>query len=63
MTPQEPIKDLIDFFDHWQTERDRIVRLIDKPVLSENEKKTLELMLFVLDRVGPDDLDETKQIH
>ncbi|MBI1495029.1 hypothetical protein [Halocynthiibacter styelae] len=56
MPQQEPVRDLVDFFDHWQSERNRIVRLIEKPVITPNEKKTLELMLFVLDRVGPDDL-------
>lgn len=55
--PQETIEDLVDFYKRWPELKQSIVQLEPGDVVDERQKAILEWMTFVIDRVGPVDLE------
>jgi hypothetical protein len=51
------IKDLFEFYNQWLFLRPEIVDLIASGRLSERETIIIKLMMELIDRVGPRDLD------
>ncbi|WP_153769333.1 hypothetical protein [Labrenzia sp. CE80] len=50
-------KDLVEYFRNWNFERQKIIGLVESGRLSEDEKTSLLDMVFVIDRIGPADLE------
>lgn len=51
------IKDLFEFYNQWLFLRPEIANLIASGRLSERETIIIKLMMELVDRVGPRDLD------
>ena len=51
------IKDLFEFYNQWLSLRSEIANLISSGRLSERESIIIRLMMELIDRVGPRDLD------
>ena len=51
------IKDLFEFYNQWLFLRPEIANLIESGRLSERETIIIKLMMELIDRVGPRDLD------
>lgn len=56
-SPSSQIEDLVDFFGRWPRMRQEAVNLREDPKLAPEQATMLEWMIFVIDRVGPADLD------
>ena len=56
MTNSSEFIDLSDFFDRWSATRNTILALMNSDRVSKEEREILAAMVFVVDRVGPDDL-------
>ncbi len=56
MTNSSEFIDLSDFFDRWSAMRNTILALMNSDRVSKEEREILAAMVFVVDRVGPDDL-------
>lgn len=50
--------DLAEFFARWPAEREKMVNVSDCDALTSEERGLLKAMIFVIDRVGPDDLGD-----
>lgn len=57
----EPIEDLVDFYNRWPKLRSVASQMSEFSDFSEHEKRILEWMIVVIDRVGPADLDHDKE--
>ncbi|MEP4032333.1 hypothetical protein [Roseibium polysiphoniae] len=51
------VKDLVEYFRNWILERQKVISLIESGRLSDDEKTSLSNMVFVIDRIGPADLE------
>ncbi len=59
----EPITDLLEFYEHWPTLRSSMVALAASSRLDAGEQKTLQIMIALVDRVGPSDFLQTPRIR
>lgn len=50
-------KDFFEFYNQWLSLRSEIANLISSGRLSERETLIIRLMMELIDRVGPRDLD------
>lgn len=57
MPQKEGMRDLVEFFAHWQAEREKMLELTLNDALSQEERNILHSMIFIIDRVGPKDID------
>lgn len=57
MSRGEDVKDLVEYFRNWTFERQKIVSLVESGRLSDAEKTSVLNMIFVIDRIGPTDLE------
>jgi len=57
MSQGEGMKDLVEYFRNWSFERQKIIRLVESGRLSEDEQMSVLNMVFVIDRIGPTDLE------
>ncbi|MEL6619258.1 MAG: hypothetical protein AAGF36_06960 [Pseudomonadota bacterium] len=57
MTSSGEFIDLLDFFERWPATRSTILALLNSDHVSQQEREILNAMVFVVDRVGPDDLE------
>ncbi|MCK0149314.1 hypothetical protein MWU54_04715 [Marivita sp. S6314] len=48
--------DLVDFFDRWPEERQKLMAVVKTKSLTDEEAELLETMILIMDRVGPADL-------
>ena len=55
--PSLQFKDLFEFYNQWLSLRPEIASLISSGRLSERETIIIRLMMELIDRVGPRDLD------
>lgn len=56
-SPSSEIEDLVDFFGRWPNTRRKALNLLESPELDSEQANILKWMIFVIDRVGPADLD------
>lgn len=57
MAPSDRFHDLVDFFKRWETERETIQTLLTSGRLPQEQADIVETMMFIIDRVGPEDFD------
>lgn len=50
------INDLVEYFQAWMHEREKILSIIASGRLTDIECKSIENMIFIIDRIGPQDL-------
>ena len=55
--PLPCFKDFFDFYNQWLFLRPEIARLTDSGRISGREAAIIRLMMELIDRVGPSDLD------
>lgn len=55
--PPQEIEDLVDFYRCWPELRGEMLKLQNTTHLTAEQAPILEWMIFVVDRVGPADLD------
>ena len=55
--PTLRFKDFFEFYNQWLSLRSEIANLISSGRLSERESIIIRLMMELIDRVGPHDLD------
>lgn len=56
----DKIADLVEFFHHWSELRDAAISLCSDPRLESRQAMVLNWMIFIVDRVGPEDLGVEK---
>lgn len=57
----EPIEDIVDFYNRWPKLRSVATQMSECNDFSEREKRVLDWMITVIDRVGPADIDHAKE--
>ena len=57
MTSPGEFIDLSDFFERWPNTRNSVLALMNSDKISPDEREILTAMVFVVDRVGPEDLE------
>jgi hypothetical protein len=57
MPPVKGFVDVVDFFSKWPETRRRLEPLVTDPRLAPDQRDILRAMIFVLDCVGPQDLE------
>lgn len=55
-SPQDPVKDVVDFYTRWPELRPRIQALIAGEPVGEEDLEILRWLVRVVDMVGPSDL-------
>ena len=53
----EPIEDIVDFYRRWPDLRSEAEQIMTDAQLDEEQKTLMKWMVFVIDRVGPADLE------
>ena len=56
MQNENRIGDLVEYFHNWPSERKNILSIIASGRLDDLECKSIERMVFIIDRIGPQDL-------
>ncbi len=56
MSSKKEFADLVDFFSRWPDERNKAEQIREIAGLSKEQRDILGAMIFIIDRVGPDDL-------
>lgn len=56
MEDENRVADLVEYFQAWPSERERVLSIIASGKLNNIECKSIERMIFIIDRIGPQDL-------
>ena len=57
MTSNSEFIDLSDFFERWPATRNTVLDLRNSDRVNKEEREILNALVFVVDRVGPEDLN------
>ena len=57
MSAEVGFVDLVDFFDRWPEKREKVMALVHARIQDPELAAILRTMVFVLDRVGPAEID------
>ena len=58
MTSNNGFNDLQQFFEQWPASRDVVRSLSQSQRVTREEREILDMMQFIVDRVGPRDLED-----
>lgn len=56
MPSKKEFLDIVDFFDRWPDEREKMQIIANGDKLTKDQRDILSAMIFIIDCVGPNDL-------